>query len=246
MDTVRPTQPKGAFKVSCITQTSQPFRFSISMGMLPEGFCGTPQELAQAIADRLIIQSDQNFSSFAIGPNAPTSNVGPWLKDCQTWYVWDDNAGQYVAMQFPSVQSLTFPPGAVTAWAGCISNIPIGWLFCDGSQVLISDYPNLYAAIGLGYGTPTCTGGFKLPDLLDKFIVGARQDDGSPCQAKTNITGSLTKTGGSTTHTHPYTLGCDGRGGTDGDLIHPFCGSYNTGAGGSVPPYVAMAYIIKT
>lgn len=66
------------------------------MGSLPEGFCGTPQELAQAIADRLIIQSDPVFSSFAIGSTAPTSNIGPWLKDCLTWFVWDDATSTYI------------------------------------------------------------------------------------------------------------------------------------------------------
>lgn len=75
------------------------------MGQLPEGFCGTQQQLAQAIADRLIIQSDQNFSSFVIGPNAPTSNLGPWLKNCETWWVWDDASASYVEMDFPGLRA---------------------------------------------------------------------------------------------------------------------------------------------
>lgn len=102
------------------------------MGSLPEGFCGTPQELAQAIADRLIIQSDPLFSSFAIGSTAPTSNVGPWLKDCEEWYVWDDATAQYVRMQvkgafnamqvFDANGSFTVPESIykikVEAWGG--------------------------------------------------------------------------------------------------------------------------------
>jgi hypothetical protein len=66
------------------------------------------------------------------------------------------------------------PPGAVIMWAGSISTIPDGWVLCDGTN-----------------GTP---------DLRDKFIVAARQDDDSV--PKTNVTGSLTLTGGSATHTH--------------------------------------------
>jgi hypothetical protein len=86
--------------MSCITQNQQPVRFIVTMGALPEGFCGTPQELAQAIADRLIIQANPFNSSFATGSVAPTSNIGPWLKDCEEWYVWDDATGQYIPMRF--------------------------------------------------------------------------------------------------------------------------------------------------
>jgi microcystin-dependent protein len=71
------------------------------------------------------------------------------------------------------------PLGAILMWSGPIATIPNGWLLCDGTN-----------------GTP---------DLRDRFIIGARQDDAGA--AKTNITGSLTQTGGSkdaiaVSHTH--------------------------------------------
>jgi hypothetical protein len=61
------------------------------------------------------------------------------------------------------------PQGGIIMWSGLITNIPVGWALCDGSA-----------------GTP---------DLRDRFIVGARTDSGGA--ARTNITGSLTVTGGS-------------------------------------------------
>jgi hypothetical protein len=75
--------------------------------------------------------------------------------------------------------SSLLPTGVITMWSGTIATIPSGWLLCNGSS-----------------GTP---------DLRDRFIVGARQDDAGV--AKTNITGSLTQTGGSkdaitVSHTH--------------------------------------------
>lgn len=82
--------------MSCTTQNTQPVKFVVSMGSLPEGFCGTPQELAQAIADRLIITPDIGQSSFATGSTAPTSNVGPWFKNCEEWFVWDDDTATYI------------------------------------------------------------------------------------------------------------------------------------------------------
>ncbi|MDP2905180.1 MAG: hypothetical protein Q8O22_02615 [Candidatus Omnitrophota bacterium] len=61
-----------------------------------------------------------------------------------------------------------FPEGAIIIWSGSISSIPTGWALCDGAS-----------------GTP---------DLRDKFIVGASQDQSG--NAKTTITGTQTQAGG--------------------------------------------------
>lgn len=45
-------------------------------------------------------------------------------------------------------------------------------LLCDGSEVPQSQYPNLYAAIGLTYGTPALGTNFILPDFRARFPVG--------------------------------------------------------------------------
>ncbi len=65
------------------------------------------------------------------------------------------------------------PAGLIVMWYSTVASIPTGWVLCDGSN-----------------GTP---------DLRDKSIVGAKQDDSGV--AKTNISGSLTQSGGSATHT---------------------------------------------
>lgn len=67
-------------------------------------------------------------------------------------------------------------------WSGTIATIPSGWVLCNGSN--------------------------STPDLRDRFIIGASQDDAGV--AKTNVTGSLTQTGGSAdaivvSHTHTAT-----------------------------------------
>jgi len=54
------------------------------------------QELANAIGARLIISPSNNFNTFAIGSIPPQSNVGPWLKDCNQWFVFDDATASYV------------------------------------------------------------------------------------------------------------------------------------------------------
>lgn len=82
--------------MSCSTLNQQLVKLAVSMGALPEGFCpATMQELANAIADRLIVAPNQNFSSFAIGSQEPTSNVGPWFRNCEEFWFFDDAIGAY-------------------------------------------------------------------------------------------------------------------------------------------------------
>ncbi|MFA5271183.1 MAG: hypothetical protein WC412_02445 [Candidatus Omnitrophota bacterium] len=71
------------------------------------------------------------------------------------------------------------PKGVVVMWSGTIANIPSGWVLCDGAN-----------------GTP---------DLRDRFVVGAKQDDGGI--TKTNVTGSLTKSGDGQIPSHAHGVG---------------------------------------
>jgi len=88
-----------------------------------------------------------------------------------------------------------FQPGMLQPWAGTIASIPSGWLFCNGQAVSRSTYAALFAAIGTLHGSGNGTTTFNVPDLRDVLVIGANQDDsGTP---KTNITGSLTASGGS-------------------------------------------------
>ena len=95
------------------------------------------------------------------------------------------NGTNWVAVA-PNTIVTTFSPGMIIMWNGSIANIPTGWGLCDGST---------YA------GSPAVVS----PDLRDRFVIGANQDDSGV--AKTNITGSLTLSGGSKdavipSHTH--------------------------------------------
>lgn len=65
--------------------------------------------------------------------------------------------------------------GSIIPWSGPLSDIPDGWIICDGTSPNASDFPLLVQAIGdtynqgtsnLGGGFPAYTGQFKLPDLL--------------------------------------------------------------------------------
>jgi hypothetical protein len=71
------------------------------------------------------------------------------------------------------------PVGGIILWSGTIANIPTGWALCDGT----ANSPG--------------------PDLRDKFVVGAKQDDAGV--AKTNLTGSLTQSGAAAVSAHSLT-----------------------------------------
>lgn len=114
------------------------------------------------------------------------------------------------------------PAGLISMWSGSIATIPTGWVLCDGNN-----------------GTP---------DLRDKFVVGAKQDDGGV--AKTNITGALTQTGGDISHNHDGAVNnCDqlvefegGSGGGGSLATH----DHDIVTDSHIPPYYALAYIMKT
>lgn len=128
-----------------------------------------------------------------------------------------------------AVVDKTIPTGTVLSWSGSIENIPKGWALCDGQN-----------------GTP---------DLRGKFIIGASEDY------------AIGSTGGEATHTltieelpaHAHTFGgVEITESTEGgslfsggdDLIAPGDTSETneTGEGSAfsiLPPYYALAYIIK-
>ena len=94
-----------------------------------------------------------------------------------------------------SATALSFSAGMIMMWAGTIATIPSGWILCDGTA--------------------------PAPDLRDRFIIGASQDDGGA--AKTNVTGSLTQSGGSkdaVTVSHTHTV--SGSTTSTGNLNHTY------------------------
>lgn len=119
--------------------------------------------------------------------------------------------------------------GIIVLWSGTIATVPTGWALCDGNN-----------------GTP---------DLRDKFIVGAKQDDAGV--AKTNVTGALTQSGGAYGHNHAKgTLSTEisedstnisqtpiEDTASDASHTHAIIGS--TATTNELPPYYALAYIMK-
>ena len=90
--------------------------------------------------------------------------------------------------------------------------------------------------------------------MRNRFIVGASQNDQGV--AKTTIEGSATQNGGNISHTHTGTTSAlsigltridDNSGGSDYDWMNPSGHSHTFTANPTqtVPPYYALAYIMK-
>lgn len=140
------------------------------------------------------------------------------------------------------------PYGSIIMWYGNIASVPFGWSLCNGSN-----------------GTP---------DLRNKFVIGANNDNSG--LAVTTVTGSTSTTGGTkdaivVSHTHDindpgHTHNYNTKASTqpqDGSTTQLWYGDQtvatsssttgitivSTGTSGTnqnLPPYYALAYIMKT
>ena len=109
-------------------------------------------------------------------------------EDGSGWDVYDA-AGQLQTVSYTVTGGV--PVGGIIMWSGTIATIPTTWALCDGA----SNAPG--------------------PDLRDKFVVGAKQDDAGV--AKSNILGSLSQSGGATGHSHSGHGNLSHAGGAVGD-----------------------------
>lgn len=66
--------------------------------------------------------------------------------------------------------------GEIVTFAGADSPKPT-WLVCDGSEVLIASYPDLYTVIGDTYGAASADH-FRLPDLRGRVPAGNGTGEG--------------------------------------------------------------------
>jgi hypothetical protein len=186
-----------------------------------------------AVASAISSKADINSPALTGTPTAPTASAGT-------------NTTQLATTAFVIANAV--PSGLISMWSGTIATIPTGWVLCNGSN--------------------------STPDLRNKFIIGAHSDTAGV--AYTTITGSNTQTGGSkdaivVSHTHTATVTDPGHqhqysvrgtltapagggagqqsGNTDSAVTNITVTNSTEGVSGTnanLPPYYALAYIMKT
>lgn len=67
--------------------------------------------------------------------------------------------------------ALTPPIGTITMFGG--STAPTKWVLCDGRAISRTDYAKLFQIIGTTYGSGDGSTTFNVPDMRDRFAVGA-------------------------------------------------------------------------
>lgn len=194
-------------------------------------------------------------------------------------YKWGDFAvvrtprelEEKIEKQGETLGELSAPPlGIIQIWAG--KTVPSGYELCEGQQLKITDYPDLYKALGSTFNNAysatgsrysTSSGYFRMPDLRGRFIVGHNPSD-------TDYSG-YGKAGGEKqhaltikempSHTHPQNLWAEDSGTWKGggrnsspnstskhDRTTQFGNTNATGGGAAHenrPPYYVLAYIMR-
>lgn len=101
-------------------------------------------------------------------------------------------ADQAASLSASGASGLSVPIGTILPFAG--SNVPNGWLLCDGESYDNDAYSALEAVIGTTYGSPG-SGRFRVPDLQGRVPVGRTVNNPSDSDF-----GNLNDSGGERTH----------------------------------------------
>jgi hypothetical protein len=187
-----------------------------------------------AIASAISSKADSNSPTFTGTPLAPTASLGT-------------NTTQLATTAFVLANGI--PSGMIALWSGSVASVPSGWYLCNGSN-----------------GTP---------DLRDRFVVGAGSTyavaatGGSANAIVVAHTHTATSTVTDPGHSHSFSssliLGTstDGNtgtvsgGGNAGALTivsnttgitvaTTNASSGSSGTNANLPPYYALAYIMKS
>lgn len=99
----------------------------IKAAPLPADFCGTPQDLFQAMIERMEILSPVGTNFFVVGDIEPSSDVGPWLRGGTQWWVFSATEKRYVPLDISaSLPTLFFLQDANPGTPG--TGDPLIWL----------------------------------------------------------------------------------------------------------------------
>jgi len=107
-------------------------------------------------------------------------------KMSQAWYTFFQTLRKRTGGSTDIINQGT-PAGILADFSS--SSVPDGWLACDGSAVLRSQYANLFAVITTTYGAGDGSTTFNLPDARGRSFLGCGQGAGLTNRLVTNTGG---------------------------------------------------------
>lgn len=108
----------------------------------------------------------------------------------------DGSAGDPVRLDPDAISGFVVPTGIVVPFAG--TDVPTGYLLCNGAAVGRAAFSALFAVTGITYGAGNGTTTFNVPNMTNRGVVGA----GGTYTLGTFV-GSTTHTHSTPAHTHP-------------------------------------------
>ena len=193
-----------------------------------------------AIASAISSKADLNSPALTGTPTTPTASSGT-------------NTTQVASTAFvQTALSAAFTTGMIMMWSGTIATIPTGWVLCNGSN----STPDLRNRFVIGAHSDTA-------GVAYTTVTGSNTTTGGTADAVV-VTHTHTATSTDSGHTHGFTASVTnsstptGPGGAGGPVGSGTTATGNavitttvasTGVSGTnqnLPPYYALAYIMKT
>ena len=195
-----------------------------------------------AVASAISSKADLNSPALTGVPTAPTASAATSTTQLAT------TAFVQTAL------SSSFTTGMIMMWSGTIATIPTGWVLCNGSNST-PDLRNRFVigahsdTAGVAYstvtGSNTTSGGTKDASVVSHTHTATVSDPGHAHSLAAGLTGSDLVGGGSNQiFTRTQSASTTGTASTGISVSNSTEGSSGTNA--NLPPYYALAFIMKT
>ena len=195
-----------------------------------------------AVASAISSKADLNSPALTGTPTSPTASAGT-------------NTTQVATTAFvQTALSAAFSTGMIIMWSGTIATIPTGWVLCNGSNST-PDLRNKFVigahsdSAGVAYstvtGSNTTSGGTKDAIVVSHTHTATVTDPGHSHSLVAGLTGSDLVGGGSNQiYTRTTSASTTGTASTGISVSNSTEGS--SGTNQNLPPYYALAFIMKT
>lgn len=141
----------------------------ITIPPLPEGWVGTPDDLIVWINENNSATQEGDVPAGQVGGSQPTEDVG--------LFYGVNSIERFVDGKYRPISDV--PIGALLPSAIASAVVPENYLIADGRSLIRADYPELFLAVGVAWGSESDTT-FNLPDLRGRSPVGAGIGDYKP------------------------------------------------------------------